>query len=74
MYAIRSYYDPEEYYQPTFTANKLKYLNFADNGLLRNEVSADYTEYYNQLEQTDPSLLDAVLVKLEEAGALIEIV
>ncbi|WP_409420942.1 LPS export ABC transporter periplasmic protein LptC [Pseudaeromonas sp. ZJS20] len=58
--------NPEEYYQPTFTANKLKYLNFADNGLLRNEVSADYTEYYNQLEQTE--LFNPVIIAHDEQG------
>lgn len=58
--------DPEEYYQPTFTANQLTYLSFGDNGLLRNQVSADYTEYYNQLEQTE--LFNPVIIAHDEQG------
>lgn len=58
--------NPAEYYQPTFTANKLKYLNFGDDGLLRNEVTADYTEYYNQLEQTE--LFNPVIIAHDEQG------
>lgn len=45
--------DPRQLFQPNFTATHLTYLNFAENGQLRNEVTASYTEYYDQLEQSE---------------------